>query len=118
MAAGSAVLVGPTFNLDDAPLMAGDTGTQVSIPGAGAEGLNSPPLVTNVTSVDMNGQATLAATATSAVTNQQAWIGQPIPGDIIKSILLLAQFYFEQSSVGGEIPGYIMDCIWPYRSLT
>jgi len=117
MTAASAILVGPVFNPDDAPLMTGDTGTLVSVPGAGADGLNSPPLVANVASVDVNGQATLSVAATTAVANVQAWIGNPIPGDIIKAILLLAQFYYEQASVGGEIPRYITDSIWPYRNL-
>lgn len=117
MTAASAVLVGPKFNPDDAPLMTGDTGTPVSVVGAGADGLNGPPLVANVASVDVNGQATLSVAAATAVSTAQAWIGNPVPSDIIKSILLLSQFYYEQASVGGEIPSYIMDAIWPYRNL-
>jgi hypothetical protein len=109
---------GTVFNPDDAPLMTGDTGTIVSVPGAGANGLNGPPLVTNIASVDQYGNATLAATAQTAVTNVQAWVGQPIPPEILKAILLLAQFFYEQASVGGDIPGYIMDMVWCYRNLT
>jgi uncharacterized phiE125 gp8 family phage protein len=120
MTLGSAILSvqdGTIFNPDDAPLMTGDTGLKISVPGAGSQGLNGPPLTTNVASVDINGQATLAATATTAVTNVQAWAGHPVPPDIIKAILLLSQFYYEQSSVGGEIPSYVMDSIWAYRNL-
>lgn len=118
MTEGSAILQGPVFNPDDAPLMTGDTGTLVNVPGAGStEGLNGPPLIANVASVDQNGQATLTVAATNAVTNQQAWIGQPIPPEIPNAILLLAQFLYEQASVGGEIPSYITDSIWCYRNL-
>jgi hypothetical protein len=117
MTAASAVLVGPVFNPDDAPLMTGDTGTLVSVPGAGANALNGPPLVAHVASVDVNGQATLSVAATTAVPNVQAWIGDPVPADILKAILLLGQFYYEQASVAGEIPGYVMDSIWGYRNL-
>lgn len=116
MAANSALLVGPVFNPDDAPLMTGDTGTLVSVNGAGPDGLEKP-MIANVASVDPNGQATLTVAATTAVTNTGAWIGQQVPNDIILAILLLAQFYYEQASVGGEIPHYIMDSIWPYRNL-
>jgi hypothetical protein len=120
MAEGSAVLVGPTFNADDAPLMTGDTGTPVTVYGAGAVpsgGETACDLVANVASVDVNGQATLSVPATTAVTTGGAWIGEPIPPEIIKAILLLGQFYYEQASVGGEIPRYITDSIWPYRNL-
>lgn len=118
MAEGSAILEGPVFNPDDAPLMTGDTGTLVTVPGAGAGALNGPPLVANVASVDVNGQATLTVAATTAVANVQAWVGQPIPPEIPNAILLLGQFLYEQASVGGEIPGYITDSIWCYRNLT
>jgi hypothetical protein len=117
MTASSAILSGPVFNADDAPLMTGDTGTLVTVPGAGAGGLNGPPLVANVASVDVDGQATLSAVAVTAVATQQAWIGNPVPPEILKAILLLAQFFYEQASVGGEIPRYITDSIWPYRNL-
>jgi hypothetical protein len=123
MAANSAILVGPVFNADDAPLMTGDTGTLVTVNGAGPTPDGAPtgsigcPLVANVASVDVNGQATLSIAATTAVTSTQAWIGEPVPPDIIKAILLLGQFYYEQASVGGEIPKYIADSIWPYRNL-
>lgn len=118
MTQGSAVLSTNTiFNPDDAPLMVGDTGLPICVPGAGANALNGPPLNTHIASIDANGQATLANEAITAVTNVQAWAGYPVPPDIIKAMLLLAQFYYEQASVGGEIPAYIMDSIWGYRNL-
>jgi hypothetical protein len=117
MTADSAILVGPVFNPDDAPLMTGDTGTPVSVVGAGEDGLDGPPLIANVASVDVNGQATLSVPASTAVPDGEAWIGHPVPPDITKAILLLGQFYYEQASVGGEIPRYITDSIWCYRNL-
>jgi hypothetical protein len=117
MTPGSAILAGPVFNPDDAPLMTGDTGTAVSVPGAGADGLEGPPLIANVASVDVNGQATLSIAATTDVSTGQAWIGNPVPPEVLKAILLLGQFFYEQASVGGEIPKYITDIIWPFRNL-
>ncbi len=103
IAAGSKALQvtgGFTFNPDDAPALLGDLGTQISIPGAGpVVGDIAGPLVTNVASVDVQGNATLAAEATTGVENVTAWLGKPIPHTIKLSILFHAQFFFEQGAV-------------------
>lgn len=117
MTQGSGVLVGPVFNPDDAPIMTGEIGTRVVIPGAGTNGLSDPPVVGYVASVDQNGQATLNVTAATAVTNVAAWIGNEIPPEINKAILLTAQYYYEQTSVGGDLPEYIKCMVKPYRNL-
>ena len=69
LAANSAAVTvqgGYVFNPGDAPLLTGDTGLPVSVPGAGEGGAT---LVTNIASVDANGNATLATAASTAVTN-------------------------------------------------
>lgn len=96
MGANSAVLSGPVFNPDDAPLMTGDTGLQISVPGAGA---NGAALATTIASVDANGQATLADAAVTAVSNASVWAGWPVPEDIVDAIILLAQYYWEQGAI-------------------
>jgi uncharacterized phiE125 gp8 family phage protein len=115
MTNGSAVLTAPnfTFNNDDQPLMAGDTGTLISIPGAGANGAT---LNTNVTSV-ANGVATLAATAGTTVTNVMAWVGKPVPKQIIAAIKFLVQDYYENGSAGGDLPESVTRQLKPYRNL-
>jgi hypothetical protein len=117
MAANSAVLEGFTFNPDDAPLMAGETGTWVTLQVPDSNGVLGP-LKTNVVSVDGEGNGTLAYEPTAAIENGQAWIGRQVPQDILNAIYLTAQFYYEQASVGGDVPGYIKDSISCYRHLT
>ena len=98
MAANSPALTvsGFAFNPDDAPGLVGDTGTAISIPGAGADGA---ALNTTVLSVDDSGNATLAANAQTAVTNATAWLGDQVPEDLKLSILFQAQHYHEQGAV-------------------
>jgi hypothetical protein len=106
LAAGSKALSvsGFTFNPDDAPQITGDTGTLISIPGAGplVTGQASA-LVTNVASVDGEGNATLTAAATGAVTSASAWLGYPIPFSLQMAIFMQAQFYFEQGAVSDQM---------------
>lgn len=112
MQAGSGVLAGPLFNPDDAPVMAGETGTAVTVPGAGPSGAD---LVTTVASVDANGHATLAAKASAEVADAQAWIGQSVPPAIVQAIKFLAQFYYEQGSVVDQpLPRVVTALLAPY----
>ena len=92
--ASSAVISGPKFNPDDAPLLPLETGLAVSIPGAGASGVT---LNTNIASVDGSGNATLAIAASTAVTGVTGWFGDPVPGVITRAIKLMVQYYYEQA---------------------
>jgi hypothetical protein len=97
IAAGSAALTVTggsltSFNADDAPLMAGDTGLSISIPAAGADG---ETLVTHIASVDpATGQATLADAAVTAVSRVQGWAGKPVPQEFITAIKLMTEYYY------------------------
>jgi hypothetical protein len=96
----------------------GDTGLPISIEGAVSGSPTNSTLNTFVASVDGNGNATLADVATATVSNGAAWAGAQVPGDITTSILLLAQWLYEQASVGtGDIPEFIMCKLKPYRNL-
>ncbi len=109
-----------TFNPDDAPLMAGETGLPISISEAVAAVSGGAPTTLNtyVASVDAFGNATLAAPATATVANGYAWAGAQVPYDITSAILLLAQWMYEQASVGGtDIPEWIMCKLKPFRNL-
>ena len=104
MTVNSAVLTlagGVTFNPDDAPLMAGDTGTRISIPGAGPSGAT---LDTFIASVDINGMATLATAASTAVTAAVGWAGNPVPEEIRNAILMTAESYYNSGCLGGDLP--------------
>lgn len=112
MQQGSAVLSGPVFNPDDAPVMAGETGTAVSVPGAGAGGA---PLNTFVAAVDANGQATLADAAVSAVDNVTAWTGAEVPSPILRAIKFLVQWGYEQGSIVDQpLPRVVTRLLQPY----
>ena len=120
MTAGSALLTvsggAPlVFNPDDAPLLPGETGLPILIPGAGARG---GPLNTFVASVNpSNGNATLATPAATTVTNVPGWAGQPIPMEISAAIKMLVESYYEHG--GGEdmpIPDVILNLLDFYRN--
>jgi hypothetical protein len=104
-----------TFNFDDAPLLPGETGTPISIPGAGPSG---GPLNTFIASVNpSNGHATLAAASTGAVTNVQAWLGQPLPAVIPTAIKMLVEFYYEHGGCEDvPMPRVIENLLEPYRN--
>jgi uncharacterized phiE125 gp8 family phage protein len=103
--ANSAVLTAAVWN-------AGDVGLAISIPGAGASGAT---LVTSIAAVDVNGQATLAVAATTAVTNAVAFAGQPVPTPITQAILFLAQFYEENGAVTDlPVPRVVRNLLGPY----
>jgi hypothetical protein len=111
---GSNVLTGPSFNPDDAPVMAGETGTPVSVPGAGAAGA---ALNTFVASVDANGQATLADPAQAAAANVAVWVGKQIPVEIVRAIKFLAQWYYEQGSIVDQaLPRVVTNLLQPYAN--
>ncbi len=118
IAAGSNALIvagGFTFNPDDAQVMPGDTGTKITITGAGA---GAADLVTSIASVDLSGNATLADTASTAVTNGAAWLGAPIPEALRLSIMFHAQFFFEQGAVIDQaIPRIVETLRGPCRNL-
>lgn len=118
MQEGSAVVSvkgGYVFNPGDAPVMTGDTGMPVCIPGAGAAGA---ALVTNIASVDVDGNATLATPAATAVANISGWFGHPLPQEIVQAIMMLAQFYYEQTSVVDQpLPRVVRALLEPYRNL-
>lgn len=102
-----AVLQGPVFTR-------GSVGMPVTVPGAIA-GTPATDLVTTIASIDGSGQATLAANATAAVTNVSAWIGQPVPDDIVLAIKLLVQFLFQNGSdVDLPVPRVIEMLLSPY----
>ncbi len=117
MTSGSAVLTlanGVTFNPDDAPLMAADTGTPVSIPGAGASGST---LNTFVASVNGSGVATLQAVAAANVTAVTAWVGWPVPEEIRTAIKLTAADYYDKGANGGPLPEAARRQLDYYRNL-
>jgi hypothetical protein len=109
MAATSATLSAPgfTFNPDDAPQITGDTGTPISIPGAGA---SNAALVTIVASVS-SGVATLAAAASTSVANVTAWLGNPIPYSLQCAILFQAQWYHENGGVVDSVQPRVVDSL-------
>lgn len=105
--ASSAVLGDSVWNL-------GDVGQKISIPGAGEA---SATLETSIASVAMNGVATLADVATTAVTKATAFAGQPVPVDITEAILFLAQFYDENGAVTDlPIPRQVTNKLKPYMN--
>ena len=67
------------------------------VPGAGPEGV---PLLTAILSVDGNGQATLAASASTAVaaSPNNVWVGRQVPQKIQLAIQFMTQFFFEQGA--------------------
>lgn len=96
--AGSAAISASdfTFLQADAPLLTGDKGLAVRVPGAGANGAD---LVTRVATVNSDGSATLSDSAATTVENVSAWMGEAIPEVILLAIKFLAQFYYEQPAV-------------------
>jgi len=117
MTSGSALLTvanGITFNPDDAPLMVGDTGLPLSIPGAGAAGAT---LNTFIASVDGSGNATLATAAATSVAGVTAWAGDPIPAVITAAIKLTVQEFYNKGSDAEGVPPVAIALLDPYRNL-
>lgn len=108
MTASSKILAGPKWN-------SGDVGLSISIPGAGeaAAALNS-----TIAAVDTNGQATLADSASTAVTGVTAFAGDEVPANITQAILFMTQFFFEQgATVDLPTPRVIESLLGQYRNL-
>lgn len=116
------------FNTDDMPLMAGDTGLPIFVPGAGSSTAYSispfsglpelGALSTNIASVDAgSGQATLADNAVATVTNVPGWAGSPVPAVITTAIKLLVEFYYEHGGCEDvPMPRVIESLLEPYRN--
>jgi len=117
-----------SFDFDDAPLLPGETGLPIFIPGAGsptASAINPATglpvlgaLATNIASVNpANGVATLAANAAATVANVPGWAGQPLPKVIPTAILMLAEFYYEHGGCEDvPMPRVIESLLEPYRN--
>lgn len=118
MTATSAVLTvagGVSFNPDDAPLMAGDTGFPISVPGAGASG---GPLDTFIASVNGSGQATLATAASTTVASVIGWAGVKVPEVIRTAIKMQVEFYYEHGGCQDvPLPRVVESLLDPYRNL-
>jgi hypothetical protein len=121
MTEGSAVLAVSaglplTFNYDDAPLMSADTGTPITVQGAGPSG---GPLQTFVAAVNpANGQATLANPAAATVANVPGWAGLQVPAVITTAIKFLVEHYYENGgSQDGSLPRVVEALLDPYRNL-
>lgn len=121
MTEGSAVLTvtagAPlTFDFDDAPLLPGETGLPISVPGAGPNGGMLNTFIASVNPV--NGQATLATAATATVSNVPGWAGAQIPAVITTAIKLLVEFYYEHGGCEDvPMPRVIRALLEPYRNL-
>lgn len=114
MAIDTAILTGPVFNQ-------GDIGQQVNVPGAvaGVGGAPATALATTIASVDVNGQATLAAPATAAVAlaTNNVYAGLPVPEPIRQAIKFLAQhFYTHGADADMPMPRVIGALLEPYMN--
>jgi len=133
MTAGSAVLTvsggAPlSFDADDAPLLPQETGLPIFVPGAGPTSgtvispiTNHPvtgALATNIASVNpSNGQATLAAVATTTVTNVPGWAGRPVPARITHAIRRLAAYCYDNRGESvAENEEFIQNLLKPFRN--
>jgi hypothetical protein len=105
---------GVRFNADDAPLMTGDTGLPLSIPGAGPNGTT---LNTFIASVDGSGNATMKDSAAVTVASVAGYAGTPVPEEIRTAIKLTAEAYYDKGSEGGALPDAAMRLLNYYRNL-
>jgi hypothetical protein len=104
-----------TFNPDDAPLLPGETGLPISVPGAGA---NGGPLNTFVASVDGSGKATRAAAAQATLPNVPGWACLPVPAVLTTAIKMLAEHYYEHGGCDDvPMPRVVEALLDPYRNL-
>lgn len=107
--ASTAIVQGPVF-------LPGDVGQPVTVPSAGTNGVD---LQTSIASVDVNGQATLAASVVTAVVATTAlWVGKQIPDTIKQAILLQAEFLFTQGGdVDVPLPRVVTSLLDEHRNL-
>lgn len=103
---------GFNFLAADAPLLMGEVGISITIPGAGANGSD---LDTTVTAVNDLHSVTLADTAATAAEGVPIWIGRKIPAPISMAIMFLAQFFYEQGGVVDQpMPRVVQTLLSPY----
>lgn len=102
-----------SFNADDAPLLPGETGLPISVPGAGPAGAVLNTFIASVNPA--NGQATLATPASTAVSGAAGWAGQAVPSAFIRAMLLLIDFYYEnRGETNVELPQAVKHELDPY----
>jgi hypothetical protein len=105
-----------SFNFDDAPLLPGETGLPVTVPGAAPGG---GVLNTFIASVNpANGQATLAAKAAATVTNVSGWAGKIIPAEFKNAIKFMTEFYYGEAlgSLNLDLKAAAEDELGGYRN--
>lgn len=105
---------------NDSPILSGpkfsaiDIGQPVSIPSAAAAGAT---LCGVIAAVADDGTASLDKSAQADVQDAAAWVGQPIPENILLAIKFLAQFFVEQGAlVDQQIPQVVTALLDPYRN--
>lgn len=104
-----------SFDADDAPLLPGETGLPITVPGAGPGGAALNTFIASVNPA--NGRATLATAATTTVTNVPGWAGQAVPAVITTAIKMLAEFYYEHGGCEDvPMPRVIESLLEPYRN--
>jgi hypothetical protein len=109
MTAASAVISGATF-------LQSDIGRLLSVPAAGTA---SATLNTSIAAVDGSGHATAADNCVTAAPGAVAYLGNPVPGEIVMAIRFLVQFYYEQGgSVDAPVPRIVRDMLGEVRNLT
>jgi hypothetical protein len=109
MTAASALIAGATF-------LQSDIGRLLSVPGAGAE---AGVLNTSIEAVDGSGHATAADDCVTAAAGVVAYLGNPVPAEILMAIRFLTQFYYEQGgSVDAPVPRIVADMLGECRNLT
>jgi hypothetical protein len=114
-ASSAALTASVAFNPDDAPLIAGDTGLPISIPGAG---VNGAALNTFIAAVDVSGNATLRDAAAATVASVTAWAGRPVPEPIRTAIKMTVEHYYNHGgSEDVPLPRVITSQLEPYRNL-
>ena len=99
---------GFSFLQADAPLLMGEIGLSITIPGAGANGSD---LDTTVAAVTGPHSVTLADVASISVDGVQVWVGRHVPEPISMAIMFLAQFFYEQGGVVDQAPPRVVQTL-------
>jgi hypothetical protein len=106
--ASSAVLAGYTF-------VAEDVGSTITIQGAGAAGT---ALTTVIASVDNAGVGTLAVAASTTVAFAAAYLGKPVPAQILLAIKMLVNRWYElRLPDDASVPNVVTMLLGSYRDL-
>jgi hypothetical protein len=108
--AGSAVITGYSFAQTD-------VGSPISISGAGAPNAGDPTdFASTVLSVDDGGNATLAANVPAEVADATAYLGVPVPVEIVIAIKMLVSHWYENRLPSeSDIPFAVKALLMPYR---